>query len=289
MRGDAPDRRRRRLVAIAVLVTLALLAFDRVGAPGPSLIRRGAATVLGPLERVLAPGDRGGEDGLRRENDRLASELREARSQAQDAADVDQLLASPTTRGAKVVAARVVGVGAPGPQGVVRLTLDVGSRDGITADRTVVSADGLVGRVASVAPWTSDVLVIGGPDVTIGARIGEAGALATVGGSTASGADREPGELGISLVQTGTLRVGDEVRTLGSVDGRPFVPGVLIGTVSSVEPQRGRLAPSGSVTPAVDVAKLSVVGVLLTEPRTTPRPAATGAAPTATATTGGAP
>lgn len=278
MRGDASDRRRRRLVALAVLVTLVLVLVDLVGGPGPGLLRRGAATVLGPLERVLAPAGRPGEEQLRRQNDRLASELRQSELAGAGAAALKALLAAPSTAGARVVPARVVGVGAPGPQGVIRITIDVGSRDGVSADRTVVSGNGLVGRVSSVAPWTSDVLVVGGPDVAIGARVGTSGALATVGGSSASATERGPGELGLTLVQAGALDVGDEVRTLGSVDGRPFVPGVLVGTVSAVEPQRGRLAPSGTVRPAVDVGALSVVGVLLTPPRAAPRPAATGGA-----------
>ena len=279
MRGDASDRRRGRLIALAVLATVALVLVDIVGGPGPGLLRRGAATVLGPLERVLAPAGQPGEEALQRQNDRLSSELRQARLAGADGAAVAALLASPSTSGARVVPARVVGVGAPGPQGIVRITIDVGSRDGVSADRTVVSGAGLVGRVASVAPWTSDVLVVGGPDVAVGVRVGAPGTLATVGGAAAKDTERDAGELGLSLVETGSLRVGDEVHTLGSVDGRPFVPGVLVGTVSAVEPQHGRLAPSGTVHPAVDVAALSVVGVLLTAPRSTPRAAATGGAP----------
>lgn len=279
MRGDAPDRRRRRLVALAVLVTMALVVVDLLGGPGPGLLRQGAATVLGPLERELAPSAREGEAELRRQNEHLAEQLRRSRIATSDSAPLAALLAAPSTTGARVVPARVVGVGAPGPQGVVRVTIDVGTRDGVDVDRTVVAAGGLVGRVASVAPWTSDVLVVGGPDVVVGARVGAGGSLATVGGAAVSGAGLDPGELGLTLVQTGTLTVGDEVRTLGSVDGRPFVPGVLIGTVTEVEPQRGRLAPSGTVRPAVDVGTLSVVGVLLSEPRATPRPARTGGAP----------
>lgn len=276
MRGDAADRRRRRLVALAVVVTCALLVVDLVGGPGPGLLRHGAATVLGPLERVLAPVGRAGEDELRRDNEDLQNALRQAEVTGRESAELSSLLASPSTAGARVVPARVVGVGAPGPQGVVRLTIDVGSRDGVDVDRTVVASGGLVGRVASVAPWTSDVLVVGGPEVVIGARVGDAGALATVGGATATATGRDAGELGLTLVQTGTLTVGDEVRTLGSVDGRPFVPGVLVGRVTAVEPQRGRLAPSGTVEPAVDMGTLSVVGVLLSPPRSTPRAAATG-------------
>ena len=278
MRGDASDRRRARLVLLAVLVTVALVLVDIVGGPGPGVLRRGAATVLGPLERVLAPAGQQDREALQRSNDRLASQLREARLAGADATALSALLSSPTTAGARVVPARVVGVGAPGPQGIVRITIDVGSRDGVSADRTVVSSEGLVGRVASVAPWTSDVLVVGGPDVVVGVRVGATGTLATVGGPAAAGTEREAGEPALSLVETGALRVGDEVRTLGSVDGRPFVPGVLVGSVSAVEPQHGRLAPSGTIRPAVDAGSLSVVGVLLTAPRSTPRAAATGGA-----------
>ena len=278
MRGDAADRRRRRLVSVALLATVGLAVLDLVGGPGPGVLRQGAATVLGPLERILAPSGRVDEDDLRRENERLSSELRQLRLTEEEAVAAGRLLAAPSTAGAEVVPARVVGVGAPGPQGVVRITIDVGSRDGVSVDRTVVAAGGLVGRVASVAPWTSDVLVVGGPEVVVGARVGSAGALATVGAVARSTAGRAPGELGLTLVQVGALAVGDEVRTLGSVDGRPFVPGVLIGTVTAVEPTRGRLAPTGTVRPAVDTGSLSVVGVLLTAPRATARPAATGGA-----------
>ena len=139
MRGDAADRRRRRLVALAVVVTCALLVVDLVGGPGPGLLRRGAATVLGPLERVLAPAGRAGEDELRRDNEELQSALRQAEVAGRESAELSSLLASPSNAGARVVPARVVGVGAPGPQGVVRLTIDVGSRDGVDLDRTVVA------------------------------------------------------------------------------------------------------------------------------------------------------
>ncbi|MFW5469828.1 rod shape-determining protein MreC [Knoellia sp. CPCC 206435] len=278
MRGDAADRRRRRLVSVALVATVGLAVADLVGGPGPGMLRLGAATVLGPLERVLAPAGRTGEDDLRRENEQLASELRQLRLTEAEAVAAAGLLAAPSTAGAEVVPARVVGVGARGPQGVARITIDVGSRDGVSVDRTVVASGGLVGRIASVAPWTSDVLVLGGPEVVVGARVGSAGALATVDVAASSTAGRAPGELGLTLVQVGELAVGDEVRTLGSVDGRPFVPGVLIGTVTGVEPTRGRLAPTGTVRPAVDTGSLSVVGVLLTAPRATARPAATGGA-----------
>ena len=44
-------------------------------------------------------------------------------------------------------------------------------------------------------------------------------------------------------------RVGDVVTTLGSVGERPYVPGIRVGTVRSVDPGVGRLAPTGTIAP----------------------------------------
>jgi rod shape-determining protein MreC len=60
---------------------------------------------------------------------------------------------------------------------------------------------------------------------------------------------------------------------------RPYVAGLLIGTVAHVDDSAGRLTPTAALTPAVDVGRLDLVGVLRTAPRDTPRPTVTGAAP----------
>ena len=82
--------------------------------------------------------------------------------------------------------------------------------------------------------------------------------------------------LSLALVERGAATVGDVVTTLGSVGDRPFVPGIEVGTVRTVQQGVGRLAPTGTVTPAVDATSLDVVAVVLTAGRTAPRPVATG-------------
>jgi rod shape-determining protein MreC len=188
------------------------------------------------------------------------------------------LLASAQARGAPLVPARVVAVRADGASGPSRATVDAGSRDGVTEGLTVVSADGLVGRVVSVAPWTADVLLLGAADATVGVRVGQAGTLGAVTGA-AGPRPRPAGQLALTLVQRGSVAVGDQVRTLGSAGGRPFQPGITVGTVTAVDPGRGQLAPTAAITPAVDVTTLDVVGVLLGAPRSTPRPTLTGGPP----------
>ncbi len=66
------------------------------------------------------------------------------------------------------------------PSAVAALTLDAGSHDGVVTDVTVVSADGLVGRVVAVSPWTCDVQVLGSAGSVVGVRVGTAGTMGTV-------------------------------------------------------------------------------------------------------------
>ena len=291
---------RRRLLVALLAATLVVVVADVSGWSATDRVRALGATVLGPLERVAA---RGGGAALE------ASDSRAARTRLGYDAAVDArttvearqlraLLDSPGATGARLVPARVVAVGSQGVAGPERVTIDVGSRDGITADRTVVNADGLVGRVVATGPWTSDVLLVGSADLAVGVRVGSAGTLGSLTGATgptrASGATgatgateatrgsgvrpRPAGQLDLQLVQRGSVAVGDAVTTMGSTGGRPFVAGVPVGRVSSVDPGGGRFAPTAAVQPSVDVTRLDVVGVLLTAPRTTPRAAVEGTA-----------
>ncbi|SES12717.1 rod shape-determining protein MreC [Pedococcus cremeus] len=285
---------RRRLLVALLAATLVVVVADVSGWSATDRVRALGATVLGPLERVAG---RGGGAAL------AASDSRAARTRlgydaavdartTEEARQLRALLDSPGATGARLVPARVVAVGSQGAAGPERVTIDVGSRDGVTADRTVVNADGLVGRVVATGPWTSDVLLVGSADLAVGVRVGSAGTLGSLTGATGATGDtgatgmtgasgvrpRPAGQLDLQLVQRGSVAVGDAVTTMGSTGGRPFVAGVPVGRVSSVDPGGGRFAPTAAVQPSVDVTRLDVVGVLLTAPRTTPRTAVEGTA-----------
>ncbi|HET7822898.1 MAG TPA: rod shape-determining protein MreC [Ornithinibacter sp.] len=274
--GRGPTTRSRRLLTGALVVTGLVVALGASGAAGLEPVRGAAAAVLGPLERLLGPGD-DEVSAARAEQVLLATRLAAAQREVAARHDVAGILETPALAGARLVPARVVAVGASGPAGPERVTIDAGSRDGVEVDRTVVAADGLVGRVVSVAPWTSDVLLVGSPDLTVGVRVGPQGVLGEVSGAAVAGGARpDPGLLSFALVDRGAATVGDVVTTLGSVGERPYVPGIPVGTVAAVHLGVGRLAPTGTVTPAVDTTSLDVVAVVLTSGRTAPRPAATG-------------
>lgn len=267
-------RPRRRLLTALVALTLLVLALDVSGGPGPQSLRAAGGVVFGPLERLVASPASTPVD---------ASRLREARGEAALAdrleltRQLDSLAGSPGTRGRQLLAARVVAVGRQGPAGPERVTVDVGSRDGVRADLAVVTADGLAGRVVAVSPWTSDVLLLGSADLVVAVRSGRDGVLGSVG-SGARGPHRRPaGQLALAAVQRGRLAPGDVVTTLGSPGGVPFPPGLRVGRVTDVDPAVGAVAPSAGLLPAVDVTRLGLVGVLLGSGRSVPRPVLTGA------------
>jgi len=275
------DRARRRLLGVLVAVTLGLLAADLAGSGVTDAVRHASGVVVGPVQRVLAGASPGDLSRLEAENVRLRAVVADQQHALDDMAHVRSVLGAEALVGHTFVPGRVVGT-ALGPMDGRSLTLDVGSRDGVEPDSTVVAAEGLVGRVVSVSPWTSDVQVLGSTGSVVGVRVGPAGTLATVAPpGTADREVRPRGSLTLSFVQPGTPVVGDLVRTLGSVDERPYAAGIVVGTVTDVDPDHGRMTPTATVRPAVDPDAIDVVAVLVPRARATPRPVqqpATGAA-----------
>ena len=264
---------------VLIVVTVFLLGLDLSRPGSMSFLRTGAAAAFGPLERALTVARDDDVGRLTRERDELAGARRQDRATVQQAREVTSVLASPATKSAKLLAARVVAFTPATSSGESRVTIDVGSRDGVTKDLTVIAGAGLVGRVIGVAAWTSDVLIMGDRDLTVGVRVGKEGRLGSVSAAVPVGATtREPGRLSLTLLEQGTVVAGDMVTTLGSVGGRPFVPGILVGTVVLVDPDHGQLTSSAVVEPAVDIAVLDVVAVVLSTQRSVPRPSVTGSA-----------
>jgi len=270
---------------VLIVATVFLLGLDLAQPASTSFLRTGAAAAFGPLERVLSAGRDNDVERLTRERDELARARRQDAATVQQAQEVTSVLALPATKGARLLVARVVAftpgssVTSGSSSGERRVTIDVGSRDGITKDLTVIAGTGLVGRVIAVAAWTSDVLVVGDRDLIVGVRVGTGGWFGSVSATPPVGATpRGPGLLTLTLLQQGTVAVGDTVTTLGSIGGRPFMADVPVGTVVAIDPDRGQLTSTAVVQPVVDTATLDVVAVILTTARSVPRAPATGSA-----------
>lgn len=257
----APRGSPRLLLVLLLLTAFTLTGLDlRSGEGSPfDALRRGADTVLGPVQRALG---RGGDDEvqrLREENARLQAELRRSEGLQRRVDELDRLLGLPIAGAYPTVPARVVAVGSALGFGST-VTLDVGSRDGVGEGQTVIGGGGLVGRTVRVGPFTSTVLLLTDPGSTVGARLAEEGTLGLATG-TGSG-------LAYEVVEGGRVQVGDGLLTTGA---GTYVPGVPVGRVTAVDTGGSALVATAQVEPYLDVASLDLVGVITEPPRNTGR------------------
>ena len=75
-----------------------------------------------------------------------------------------------------------------------------------------------------------------------------------------------PADLRLQLFSaTATLHPGEQLVTLGSVDGRPYVAGIPVGQVTEVTTEPGSLTATALVKPFVDFTGLGVVGVVISK------------------------
>ncbi|CAL9453071.1 MULTISPECIES: rod shape-determining protein MreC [Streptomyces] len=275
-------RESRLLLVLLIAIAFALITVDiRGGEDSPvDGARQAAATVFGPIESgVSSAVDPVGnavsairDSGER--HDRLAALEKEnaalkARLGSDDRArsrlkQLDTMLKVAGQGQYGIKGAEVIAIGAA--QGFSwTITIDVGANDGIKRDMTVLNGDGLVGRVTTVGPNTSTVLLASDPDFTVGTRMESGDEL-----GFASGQGDRP--LRVELLNgKAEVKKGDRLVTFGSQADRPFVPGVPVGVVSRVDPSGGGLTRTLYVTPYAAFTKLDIVGVVVEPPKKDPR------------------
>lgn len=280
-------RPRRRWPVLLVLVALAcaLIVVDQKTTPANPIgvaARTWMGVALGPAQQAAARVGQGVQavqragqaltgsqhdtiSRLEQENSQLQAQVNTTAFDRRRVSELDALLHTAGLGQYRIVPARVVAVGAAG--GFSRsVTIDVGSLDGVTANLTVLCADGLVGRVTSVAQTTSTVALLVDASTTVGVRLDNQQA----GYATGGGSYDQP--LAVDLFNPAAqVRTGMRLVTFGSPDGKPYVPGVPVGTVTDVEGLTGQLTKRVQVRPFVDFGALDLVGVVVQPPRTNPR------------------
>ena len=177
----------------------------------------------------------------------------------------------------EVVAARVIAAGSAA--GFSRtIELDVGKRDGVSPDMTVIAGAGLVGRVISVNESSSIALLLDDETFKAGIRMEGSGILGVISGTGNT-------ELSLTLFDSSsTLEVGDRMVARGSSSSRPFVPGVPVGTVITVDQSSGTLTKTALVRPFVNLNALEVVAVVTGKVKVNPRDSLLPPAPKPTPT-----
>jgi len=291
------DSRRTRLVlGVLLLIALALITLDfRDGGASPA--RNVGAEVFGPIERVTnditnpvsslfdsitgGPSSQGTIANLQRENASLRAQLSAAQLSKSESRQLAQLLR--IDAGAyRIVAATVIAAGGDYSDTV---TLDAGSSDGIKPDETVLNGSGFVGKVTQVSLDTCTVVLASDASSFVGVQIAGSGEIGEVTGTGKSMSGS--GLLRLTLFDANAvLQPGQEVVTYASVNDRPEVPGVPVGTVASVQNSANALVQTALVRPFVTFTALGVVGIVVEVPKHSvgisilPRPA-----PTVTITT----
>lgn len=275
-------RESRLLLVLLIAIAFALITVDiRGGEDSPvDGARQAAATVFGPVENGVAAGvdPLGNAIGAVRDSDerhnritaleqdnaalkaKLGSDDR-ARSRVRQ---LDDMLKTAGRGQYGLKGAEVIAIGAA--QGFSwTVTIDAGRQDGIERDMTVLNGDGLVGRVTTVGPRTSTVLLATDPDFTVGTRLEKTDELGFASG-------RGNGPLAVQLLNgKADVKKGDRMVTFGSQADKPFVPGVPVGEVIRVDPAGGDLTRTVHIRPYVGFTKLDIVGIVVQPPREDPR------------------
>ncbi|MFB7029226.1 MULTISPECIES: rod shape-determining protein MreC [unclassified Streptomyces] len=277
-------RESRLLLVLLIAIAFALITVDiRGGQESPvDGARQAAAAVFGPVENGVAAavdpvgnaigavrdsGERHTRiSALEKENAELKAKLGSDDRNRNRLNELDTLLKTAGAGQYGIKGAQVVAIGAA--QGFSwTVTIDVGARDGIQRDMTVLNGAGLVGRVTTVGPSTSTVLLANDPDFTVGTRMEKSDEL-----GFATGQGNSP--LRVQLLNgKAKVKPGDRLVTFGSRADKPFVPGVPVGEIVRVDPMGGGLTRNVYVRPYVGFTKLDIVGVVVQAPRSDPRDA----------------
>jgi len=272
---------RSRLLLVLLLVSsLFLITLDLRGVNLASSVRSGIATAFSPLEsiasKIFSPIGNFTSDlknfnqskkkieQLTKENDLLKS------TQILDEDTVGQLsqlrnvLDLAGRGGYKVVAAKVINRGSSATFKQT-ITIDAGKKSGVDINMTVISDSGLVGVVKSVTSNSAIVLLMSDPTFKIGVRIAgtqSIGVISGQGGST---------YLLQLLDATGEIKKGDVLVARGSQDGKPFVPGVPVGTVTTVQSNASSITQNADVVGISNLERIGVVAVVTSSPKNDPR------------------
>ena len=138
--------------------------------------------------------------------------------------------------------------------------IDKGSEDGIQINCNVIAGSGLVGRVIEVGPKHAKVSSIISDGINTSGMTLASGDNLIITGSLET---MEDGKIEYSQLIDSKNRVtiGDKIVTSNISD--QYLPGILIGYISSISTDSNNLTKSGYVTPVVDFEHLDEVLVIM--------------------------
>ncbi len=274
------DNRSRLLLVILIVTSLFLITLDLRGVQLVTGIRNVTQNVLAPVQKAANTAfnpignffsdiahlgrTRAQLKSLEDQNAKLRSSLIDRKSTDLQIKQLKSILNLAGTGGYKIVSAKVISQGTSASFSQ-SLTIDVGANVHITRDMTVICGDGLVGVVKEVYASTALVLLESDPGFRIGVRIAGSQEIGILSGQ---GTDRATLQL---LDSQSSVKVGDVLLARGSEGGKPFVPGVPIGVVTSVPNSAGLVSQLAEVKYFTRLHALSIVAVVVRAPLIDPR------------------
>lgn len=264
-------KRYRELLLVGALLLYPFATFLARGQSSrePNMIDRAVLAVASPLQRAfgwtlnLGTGAwaryvdlRGVEEvnqHLRAQNLELTARLNELQEAELENARLRSLVGFAQAREGEEIAARIIGVNPVST--LLSVRLDRGSDHGVQRGASVVTAEGVVGRVVRVTGAYADVVLVTDPNARTAVRVQRSRARAVAAGM---GGDR-PLQLE-NLLRTEDVEVGDTLITSGT-DG-VFPPGLVVGRAVELQRRATGMFQSAEVVPAVDMTRLEEVLVL---------------------------
>lgn len=273
--------KRSRLLLVLLLVSaLFLITLDLRGVNLAAGVRSAVATIFSPVENLFAKlfspignftsdlrnfGDSKERiQELTKEVDLLKSKEVLDEDLVTQLSQLKSTLDLAGRGGYKIVAAKVINRGSAATFKQT-LTIDVGSNNGVTKNMTVISDGGLVGVIKSVSSNNSIVLLMSDPTFKIGVRIAGTQSIGVLSGQ---GGNKYLLQL---LDATGEIKVGDTLVSRGSEGGKPFVPGVPVGMVTTVQSNASSITQNADVVGSSNLDRVGVVAVVLAPPKENPR------------------
>jgi rod shape-determining protein MreC len=144
------------------------------------------------------------------------------------------------------------------------ISINRGTSSGVEVNMPVVTAGGIVGRIITAGPWSSQVMLITDEKAGAGAVVGQ------LGQSGALGSVRGRSDLGVGLIEMRyvsgleKVEVNDYVMTTGQ-DGI-YPPGLNVGRVIDVKNGTATQAHQILIQPGAQLDHLEEVAVLLYHP-----------------------
>ena len=198
-------------------------------------------------------------EGLRLENQQLHLRITQAEEVWRENSRLRQLLDWRARSPWKLKLARVIGRDPANWWKTIRI--DLGRRDGVNANNPVMNTNGLLGRVSASGDAWSQVILLGDPNLRVGAVVQEEGTRET--GIVVAGLSSSALNNFVDLAYlsgSSSVKPGQPVYTSG--DGGIFPPGILIGRVVDTHSDLG-LATEARVQLAAKPDDLEEIWVLI--------------------------